>query len=90
MEPRKPMDVEIGDTVTSTQLKKNNLANSKSPLFKGNRKWIVAEMTTSKVTLTGQTGKRKRKPQQRKITRLVLESGRGKKKTKYRTFWFSD
>tara|TARA_Y100001963_G_scaffold157838_1_gene255297 strand:+ start:2092 stop:2355 length:264 start_codon:yes stop_codon:yes gene_type:complete len=86
---RKPMKVEVGDSVTSTQLKKHGLARD-SPMFKGNRKWKIVEMKTTPVTISGHSGKRKRKPHQRKITRLVLEAGRGKKVQTFRTFWFSD
>ena len=85
---RKPMNLKIGDKVTNTQLKKNGLVGDK-PLYKGNRTWTVVDVQKSTTTISGINGRGKqKKPTTRKITRIILESGRGDKKVKTRTFWF--
>jgi hypothetical protein len=87
---RKPLDVNVGDKVTSKQLKDNGLVNKNSELMKSHKTWKVIEMDVSQITIAGHNSKRRKKQPQTKIrTRIVLEGGRGENKKTFRTFWLT-
>ena len=87
---RKPLDVKVGDKVTSKQLKDNGLVSNDSVLMKSHKTWKVIEMDESPITIAVHSSKRRKKQPQTKIrTRIVLEGGRGENKKTYRTFWLT-
>tara|TARA_B100000287_G_scaffold41080_1_gene37266 strand:+ start:1104 stop:1358 length:255 start_codon:yes stop_codon:yes gene_type:complete len=82
---RIPLDVKVGDRVTSTQLKKHGLVRD-TPLHKGSKTWTVVEINEGTTTMSGFSGKKKKAPREMKITRIVLQARNG---VKTRTFWYN-
>lgn len=85
---RKPLDVKVGDKVTSKQLRDHKLITGNSELHKGRRTWTVTEVNVGETTVNSALKGKKRTPKKVGITRLVLQAKVDGKMKTTRTFWF--
>lgn len=87
---RKPLDVKVGDKVTSKQLRDNGLvSNAKSVLHAGKRKWTVTEVNVGETTINSAAKGKKRISKTIGITRIVLQAKVDGKLKTTRTFWWN-
>jgi hypothetical protein len=87
---RIPMDLKVGDKVTSSDLRKNGLfTNTKSTLQQGRKTWTVVEVSEGKTTMVG-TARGKKRPAKKTvgITRVKLEAKFDGKLKVARVFWW--
>ena len=87
---RTPLDVKVGDKVTSKQLRDNGLVSNatKSVLHNGKRTWTVTEVNVGETTINS-VAKGKKKPKTIGITRIVLQAKVDGKLKTTRTFWWN-
>lgn len=84
---RKPLNVKVGDKVTSKTLREHGLVRE-TPLHKGKRSWTVAELNIGQTTQMRTGKKRSKVPKIIGITRIVLEAKIDGKIVRTRTFWY--
>ena len=88
---RKPLDVTVGDKVTSKQLRDNGLVSNatKSVLHAGKRTWTVTEVNVGETTINSAAKGKKRNSKTIGITRVVLQAKVDGKLKTTRTFWWN-
>ncbi len=82
---RKPLNVKVGDKITSKKLKEHGLGD-----FSEHKTWKVVEVEPGVAIVTPKRLQRLKgllgQPIKKRTT-IVIEAGRGKKKSTKRTFW---